>query len=80
MGDFGMAWRRVATIVMAGTFVFGLALLASQHLQHIVGVLPYLLLLACPLMHFFGHGNHRHVKQTGKSANLASNKEMNHGY
>jgi hypothetical protein len=24
---------------------------------------PYLLLLACPLMHFFGHG-HRHHHQT----------------
>jgi hypothetical protein len=58
MGDFGTGWRRVVAIVMAGTFVFGLALLASQHLQHIVGVLPYLLLLACPLMHFFGHGHH----------------------
>lgn len=60
MFDFGQGWRRFVSITMMGVFLFGLALLASQHLQHIVGVLPYVLLLACPLMHLFGHGHHRH--------------------
>jgi hypothetical protein len=60
MLDFGQGWRRFVSIVMVGVFAFGVALLASQHLQHIVGVLPYLLLLACPLMHLFGHGHHHH--------------------
>jgi hypothetical protein len=35
----------------------------QEHRAHILGALPYLLLLACPLIHFFmhrGHGaNHR---------------------
>jgi len=26
----------------------------------VLGVLPYLLILACPLMHFFMHGKHGH--------------------
>jgi hypothetical protein len=58
MFDFGQGWRRFVSIAMIGVFLFGLALLASQHLQHVVGILPFALLLACPLMHLFGHGHH----------------------
>ena len=35
--------------------------LLTEHLAHVIGVLPYVLLLACPLMHMFmhhGHGGH----------------------
>ena len=32
--------------------------LLSEHQAHLFGILPYLLLLACPLMHFFMHGRH----------------------
>jgi hypothetical protein len=60
MYDFGQGWRRFVSFTMMAVFLFGLALLASQHLQHIVGMLPYVLLLACPLMHLFGHGHHHH--------------------
>lgn len=37
-------------------------LLLTGHKAHLLGVAPYLLLLACPLMHLFmhgGHGSHR---------------------
>lgn len=37
-----------------------LALLIIDHWVHVLGILPYLLLLACPLMHFFMHGKHNH--------------------
>ena len=33
----------------------------SEHREHFLGALPFLLLLACPLMHLFmhrGHGGH----------------------
>jgi hypothetical protein len=33
--------------------------LLVTHTGHVLTALPYVLLLACPLMHFFGHG-HRH--------------------
>lgn len=33
--------------------------LVTEHTAHVFGVLPYLLLLACPLMHFF-HRGHKH--------------------
>ena len=47
-------------------FVFiGFALVAgfflvTEHRAHLFGILPYLLLAACPLMHFFGHGHGGH--------------------
>jgi hypothetical protein len=34
--------------------------LLTEHRAHLFGALPYLFLLACPLMHFFMHGKHGH--------------------
>ena len=36
--------------------------LLTEHTAHVMGALPYLILLACPLMHLMhGHGHgHRH--------------------
>jgi hypothetical protein len=44
--------------------------LLTEHLAYVVGALPFLLLLACPLMHVFmhhGHGHHHggNVPQAG---------------
>jgi hypothetical protein len=36
------------------------------HAGHAISALSYVLLLACPLLHFFGHG-HRHVHQGGRA-------------
>lgn len=30
----------------------------KEHWGHALGVLPYLILLACPLLHIFSHGDH----------------------
>lgn len=40
----------------------GLLLLLVDHWAHVMGVVPYLVLLACPLMHLLHgrHGGHRH--------------------
>ena len=32
--------------------------LITEHSAHVIEYLPYVLLAACPLMHFFGHGGH----------------------
>ncbi|MDY7791887.1 DUF2933 domain-containing protein [Burkholderia ubonensis] len=37
-----------------------LFLLLSEHRARLLGVLPYLLLLSCPLMHLFMHHGHGH--------------------
>lgn len=34
--------------------------LVWRHGAHLVEVLPFLVLLACPLLHLFGHGHHSH--------------------
>ena len=44
-----------------GLLVFGAIaayFLLSEHRAHFFGALPFLLLLACPLMHMFMHGGH----------------------
>jgi hypothetical protein len=32
--------------------------LLTEHTAHVFGVLPYLFLLVCPLLHLFIHGEH----------------------
>ena len=56
-------WKSKAGLVLAGFLLIGLFFLWSEHRAHLFGVLPYLLILACPLMHLFmhhGHGGHHH--------------------
>lgn len=51
-------WRSRYAI---GLLVFGAVaayFLLSEHRAHFIGALPYLLLLACPLLHIFMHGGH----------------------
>jgi hypothetical protein len=38
------------------------AYLLWTHTGHVVYALPYLFLLACPLMHVFGHHHGHHIK------------------
>ncbi|TAM56230.1 DUF2933 domain-containing protein [bacterium] len=33
-------------------------LLTGEHRVHVVGAAPFLIILACPLMHLFMHGGH----------------------
>jgi hypothetical protein len=40
--------------------VVALFFLLEEHRAHMLGVLPYLFLLACPLMHVFMHHGHHH--------------------
>ena len=47
--------------------------LITEHLAHVIGVLPYLLLLACPLMHMFMH--HGHGRHGGHGGHDAENHE-----
>ena len=42
-----------AFLAIAGFFLW------SEHRAHILGLVPYALVLACPLLHLFhGHGDH----------------------
>jgi len=56
-------WRTrygVGLLVLGAVAAF---FLLAEHRAHIFGALPFLLILACPLMHLFmhrGHGAHGH--------------------
>lgn len=39
--------------------------LFTEHRAHVFGILPYLLLAACPLLHIFGHGRHSGLGRHG---------------
>lgn len=45
----------IATIVAVSVLGF---LVYQGHGAHLLGLLPYLLILLCPLMHIFMHGGH----------------------
>jgi len=51
-------WTSRAFFVCAAFLAIGDILLWTEHLAHALGFLPYLLILACPLMHVFMHGSH----------------------
>ena len=56
-------WRSPAGLTLLVAAAIGGFYLVTEHTAHVFGVLPYLLVLACPLMHVFmhhGHGGHRH--------------------
>ena len=55
-----------AGLVLIGFLVIAGALLFTEHRAHVFGVLIWLPLLACPLMHIFMHGGHgRHGGHAG---------------
>jgi hypothetical protein len=49
-------WRTVA-VLLVFLAISGF-LLTTEHRAHLLGVLPWLLLLACPFLHLFMHGGH----------------------
>ena len=54
-------------------------MLILEHRAHLLGWWPYLLLLACPLMHMFMHGGHgEHGHGGAKSKDPASRNGPGH--
>lgn len=51
-------WTSKAGLVTMAFLLIAAFFLLSEHRAHVLGVLPFLLLLACPLLHMFMHGGH----------------------
>jgi len=49
----GYNWIFLVFLAIAAFFLF------TEHRAHLLGALPFLLLLACPLMHLFMHHGHQ---------------------
>ncbi len=53
-------FRLGSRLVLLAFLVIGGFFLITEHAAHLWGVLPYLLALACPLLHLLHHGHGRH--------------------
>ena len=54
----GSFWSSRAFLVFLGFAALAVVLLWEEHKTHILGAIPYLFILACPLLHVFMHGGH----------------------
>lgn len=63
-------WRSKPAIALGMLLVIALFYLAREHYGHISQLLPYVILLLCPLMHLFGHhrGSHRQHRDAAPPA------------
>ena len=66
-------WVLIGFLAIAGFFLF------TEHRAHLFGLLPFLLLLACPLMHFFMHGGHGHSSGGPPSSGTAPDDHPSKG-
>ena len=55
-------WRSTLGVAALAFAVLGVSLLFTEHRGHVLGILPFVFVLACPLMHIFMHrgGGHAH--------------------
>jgi hypothetical protein len=62
----GRRWFRSRSGIVLLAFL-GIAgfFLVTEHTAHVFGALPYLLLLACPLIHFLHRGHKGHGRHGG---------------
>ncbi|MFM0124551.1 MULTISPECIES: DUF2933 domain-containing protein [Paraburkholderia] len=58
-------WKSRGAIALVGFGAVAAFFMFSEHRAHFLGVLPYLLFLACPLMHLFMHHGHHHGAHGG---------------
>ena len=83
-------WTSKAGLATIGFLLIAGFFLLSEHRAHFFGFLPFLLLLACPLLHMFmhgghgghgGHGKHTQHKEAAPGAQNGSTrgKEHDHG-
>ena len=51
----GSYWSGFLVLLAVAAFF-----LWTEHRAHLLGALPYAIVLLCPLMHYFMHRGHRH--------------------
>ncbi|GCA52908.1 hypothetical protein KGO5_05374 [Sinorhizobium sp. KGO-5] len=69
-------WASKVGLVTIAFLAIAAFFLLSEHRAHVFGFLPFLLLVACPLLHMFMHGGHgahgghgRHIQRKETDAN-----------
>lgn len=66
-------------LATAGFLLVAAFFLTTEHRAHLFGLLPYLLLLACPLLHVFMHGGHGAGHGAGDSPVKRDTHDHRHG-
>lgn len=56
--ETGGFWTSKTGLVTIAFLLIAAFFLLTEHRAHTFGVLPFVLLLACPLLHMFMHGGH----------------------
>jgi hypothetical protein len=78
-------WRTRSGLALCGFLLVAGFFLLTEHTAHVFGVLPYLLLLACPLMHVFmhhghnGHGGHAGYREPGSPGATGGDSDHRRG-
>jgi hypothetical protein len=62
----GSFLRSRTALICIGFLAVAAFFLWSEHRAHLFGALPYLLLLACPLMHLMHRGHGGHARHDGQ--------------
>lgn len=57
-GGIGSFLRSRAGLVLIAFLLIAGFYLVTEHIAHVFGVLPYGILLLCPILHLFMHGGH----------------------
>jgi hypothetical protein len=71
--------RTISRYVFFGFAAIAAFFLITEHRAHLYGVLPFLLLAACPLLHFFHHGGHGHGGGESSSTSRRSDPPSSSG-
>lgn len=59
--------KRSCLLAAGSAALIAAFLLYPEQRQHLFGLIPYVLLFACPLLHFFhGHRHHGHGRHSGE--------------
>jgi len=53
-------WSAISKTVFLAFCLIVATLIIYEHTIHVLGLLPFLFVLACPLMHLFMHHGHGH--------------------
>ena len=70
-------WRRPGGLALLTAALIAVFYWLREHWGHVFGLAPYLVLLACPLMHLL-HGHGRHEHRSGPKS-MESEQESRHG-
>jgi Protein of unknown function (DUF2933) len=73
---FWMTPQGLAALGLIGAVTY---FLLMEHRQHLFAALPFLILLACPLMHLFMHGGHG-VHGRHQHNDVADNEAYRRGF